>query len=180
MKCIHIDIILLNKWEIVLKAIHGLFVVALVCLATVSARAEDVVQVTSLIPYQSDDVANEAVRKECNWNTTMPRYLADESDGRVKVAEKNLDAITGKMLVLVATSLHTLGGRGWTGPKWLMLEGKLMQGDKLLGNFEVRRQTIGGSFRACSTLESLSEEISDDILEWLKEPGLNAKLGDAG
>lgn len=180
MKYIHLDTILINIREIVLKTIHGLFVLALVCLATGSARAEDVVQVASLIPYQSDDVANEDVRKECDWNTTMPRYLAEESDGRVKVADKNLDATTGKRLVLVATNLHTLGGGGWTGPKWLVLEGKLMQGDKLLGNFEVRRQTINGSFRACSTLESLSEEISDDILEWLKAPGLNAKLGDAG
>jgi hypothetical protein len=136
--------------------------------------------VSSLIPYQSDDVANESVRKECDWNTTMPRYLAAESDGRVIVAENTSNTKTGKRLVLVATNLHTLGGGGWTGPKWLVLEGKLMQGDKLLGNFEVRRQTIGGSFRACSTLQSLSEEISDDILEWLKAPGPNAKLGDAG
>lgn len=163
-----------------MKTIHGLFVVALACLAPVSARAEDVVQVSSLIPYQSDDVANEDVRKECNWNTTMPRYLAEESKGRVIVAENKSNTNTGKRLVLVATNLHTLGGGGWTGPKWLVLEGKLMDGDKLLGNFEVRRQTIGGSFRGCSTLESLSEEISDDILEWLKAPGLNAKLGDAG
>ncbi len=163
-----------------MKAIHGLFAVSLACLATASARAEDVVQVSSRIPYQSDDVANDDVRKECDWNTTMPRYLAAESDGRVIVAENKSSTNTGKRLVLVATNLHTLGGGGWTGPKWLVLEGKLMQGDKLLGNFEVRRQTIGGSFRACSTLESLSEEISDDILEWLKQPGLNAKLGDAG
>jgi hypothetical protein len=168
MRYIHIDIILLNKWEIVMKAIHGVFVVVLACLATVSARAEDFVQVSSLIPYQSDDVANETVRKECDWN------------GRVIVAEKNLDTTTGNKLVLVATNLHTLGGGPWTGPKWLVLEGKLMQGDKLLGNFEVRRQTIGGSYRACSTLESLSEEIADDILEWLKAPGLNARLGNAG
>lgn len=163
-----------------MKAIHGLFVVVLGCLAAASARAEDVVQVSSLIPYQSDEVANETVRKECNWNTTMPRYLAKESDGHVKVAEQNFDTITGKKLVLVATSLHTLGGGSWTGPKWLVLEGKLTEGGKLLGNFEVRRQTIRGSMRACGTLESLSEEITEDILKWLKKPSLNAKLGDAG
>jgi len=163
-----------------LKAIQGLFVGVLVCLATVSARAEDVVQVSSLIPYQSDAVANETVRKECSWNSTMPRYMAKESGGRVTVAEQNLDTVTGKKLVLVATHLHTIGGGGWTGPKWLVLSGKLMEGNKLLGNFDVRRQTIRGSFKACSTLESLSEEITEDILKWLKEPSLNAKLGDAG
>lgn len=136
--------------------------------------------VSSVIPYQSDNVANDTVRRECTWNTTMPRHMAGKSGGRVKVEERSLDAVSGKKLVLVATHLHTIGGGGWTGPKWLVLEGKLMQGKQLVGNFEVRRQTIRGSYRACSTLESLSEEITEDILEWLKAPGLNAKLGDAG
>lgn len=163
-----------------MKAIHGLFFLVAACMVTVPALAEDVVQVSSLIAYQNDGVANEAVRKECTWNSTMPRYLAEESDGRVKVAEQNLDAVTGKKLILVATNLHTIGGSSWTGPKWLVLEGKLMQGNKLLGNFEVRRQTIRGSYRACGTLESLSEEMTDDILKWLKQPSLNAKLVDAG
>ena len=164
-----------------MKAIQGIFGVVLVCLATISARAEDVVRVAAFIPYQSDSVGNEAVRKECTWNTTMPRYIAEESGGRIKVEEQNFDTVTGKKLLLVATHLHTLGGGGWwTGPKWLVLEGKLMQGNQLLGSFEARRQTIRGSFKACSTLESLSEDIADDILEWLKAPGLNAKLGDAG
>lgn len=163
-----------------MKALHGLLFLVSACSAAMPVLAEDAVQVSSLIPYQSDEVGNEAVRKECTWNSTMPRYLAAESDGRVKVAEQNLDAVTGKKLILVATNLHSIGGSSWTGPKWLVLEGKLMQGNKLLGNFEVRRQTIRGSYRACGTLESLSEEISDDILKWLKNPGVNAKLGDAG
>lgn len=163
-----------------MKAIQGLFVGFMVCLATAPAQADDVVLVSSLIPYQSDAVANETVRKECTWNATMPRYMATKSDGRIQVTEQNLDAATGKKLALVATHLHTIGGGGWTGPKWLVLQGKLMEGSKLVGNFEVRRQTIRGSFKACSTLESLSEEITEDILKWLKAPGLNAKLGDAG
>lgn len=163
-----------------MKAIQGVFVGVLFCLATAPARADDVVQVSSAIPYQSDSVANDNIRKECTWNTTMPRYMADKSDGRIKVSEQSLDTVAGKKLMLVATHLHAIGGGGWTGPKWLVLQGKLMEGKKLVGNFEVRRQTIGGSMRACSTLESLSEEISEDILEWLKAPGMNAKLGDAG
>lgn len=162
-----------------MKTIYGVFVVVMAGLAAVSARAEDVVYVSSVIPYQSDNVANDTVRRECTWNTTMPRHMAEKSGGRVKVEERSLDAVSGKKLVLVATHLHTIGGGGWTGPKWLVLEGKLMQGKQLVGNFEVRRQTIRGSYRACSTLESLSEEITEDILEWLKAPGLNAKLGDA-
>lgn len=163
-----------------MKAIHGLFVVVVACVAAASATAEDSVLVPSHIPYQKDDTANENVRRECNWNTTMPTYLAKASAGRVKVAEQNIEGVTDKKLMLVATHLHTVGGGGWTGPKWLVLEGTLTEGSKLLGNFEARRQTIRGSMRGCGTLESLSEEIADDILEWLKKtPGMNAKLGNA-
>ena len=163
-----------------MKAIQGLFVVVAACFGSASARAAETVLVPSFIPYLKEDTANEAVRRECKWNTTMPQALVDESKGSIKIADQNFDAVTQKKLMLVATHLHTLGGGGFTGPKWLVLDGKLMEGGKLLGNFEARRQTIRGSYTACSTLESLSEDIAEDIVEWLKAPGLNAKLGDAG
>lgn len=149
-------------------------------IAAMPVHAEDAVLVPSFIPYQKDDTTNENVRKECTWNTTMPQYLAKESAGRVKVAEQNIDVLADRKLMLVATHLHAIGGGGWTGPKWLVLEGKLLEKGKLIGNFEARRQTIRGSMKTCGTLESLSEKIGDDILEWLKNPGLNAKLGNAG
>ena len=162
-----------------MKIIQGLFVVVAACAGLTSAHADDTVLVPSFIPYQKSDTANESVQRECKWNTTMPKALVDESDGRIKIADQNFDTVAGKKLSLVATHLHTLGGGAFTGPKWLVLDGKLTEGGKLIGNFEARRQTIGGAYGACSTLESLSEEIAEDIVEWLKAPGLNAKLGDA-
>ncbi len=161
-----------------MKVMHGLWL-AVACAAAWPAMAEDTVLVPALIPYQSADTAGEEIRRECNWNTTMPKYLAKESRGRVQVSEKNIDDAADKKLMLVATHLHSIGGSSWTGPKWLVLEGSLLEKGKLIGNFEARRQTIRGSYKSCGTLESLSEDIGDDILEWLKNPGLNAKLGDA-
>ena len=165
-----------------MKAITGitLTVMLMVNLTAAPAHAEDLVLVPSSIPYHKEGTAKESIRRECTWNTTMPQYLAKKSEGRVQVADKNLDTAADKKLMLVATHLHAIGGGGWTGPKWLVLEGKLLEKGKLIGNFEARRQTIGGSLKTCSTLESLSEEIGDDIVEWLKNPGLNAKLGNAG
>ena len=162
-----------------MKLLRGLFVTATLCTLAGSVHADDIVLVPSLIPYAHDDTASEDVRKECDWNSTLPRYLARVSDGRVQVAQESVDGATDKKLLLVATHLHTAGGGHWSGPKWLVLEGKLTQGNKLIGNFEARRQTINGSMRGCGTLNSLGEEISDDILAWLKAPSLNARLGDA-
>ena len=106
----------------------------------------------------------------------MPRYLEKESDGRVKVANK--PSASDKRLALVATALRATGGGPFSGPKWITLEGKLNKGVKLLGSFEVRRQTMGG-YGVCDTLTSLSEEIAEDILEWIEKPSKGAKLGDA-
>ena len=115
-----------------MKTIRGFFVVAAAWVVATAAGAGEIVLVPSTIPYQKDDTANENIRRECTWNTTMPVYLAKESGGRVKVAEQSLDKVMDTRLVLVATHLHAIGGGGWTGPKWLVLEGKLMEGDKLL------------------------------------------------
>jgi hypothetical protein len=155
------------------------FVGAVVFLLAMSAHAENVVLVASFIPYANESTGTEDVRKECTWNTTMPRYLAKESHGLVKVADQSIDTVTDKKLVLAATQVHTAGGGGWSGMKWLVLRGTLTEGSKLLGSFEARRRTLRGSLRGCGTLDSLSEEISDDILEWLKTPSLDAKLGNA-
>jgi hypothetical protein len=165
--------------EISVKTIHAWFIGVVVCVTAMSAQAADVVLVSSLIPYDTGSTASEDVRKECTWNTTMPRYLAKQSNGLVKVSEQSIDTVTDKKLVLAATYIHTAGGGNWSGPKWLALQGRLMEGNKLLGSFEVRRQTIRGSLRACGTLDSLSEDVADDILGWLKAPSLDAKLGDA-
>ena len=162
-----------------MKATRGWLVGAVVFLSGMSAHAEEVVLVSSFIPYDTEATESEDVRKECTWNTTMPRYLAKESQGRVKIAEQSIETIKDKKLALVATYVHTAGGGGWSGPKWLVLQGTLTEGSKLLGTFEARRQTIRGSMRACGTLESLSEDIADDILRWLNTPSVDAKLGDA-
>lgn len=165
-----------------MKAVSGLIFAAMLASPFLAAHAyaNDVVLVPATIHYQKDDTASESIRKECTWNTTMPQYLAKKSDGRVQVSDKNLDTAPDKKLLLVATRLHVIGGGPWSGPKWLSMEGKLLEKGKLIGNFNVRRQTIGGSLRTCGTLDTLSEEIADDIVEWLKNPSLNAKLGDAG
>jgi hypothetical protein len=162
------------------EAPYGFLVVAAAaaCLTAVPARAEEVVLMSPVVPYGADS-ASEDVRRDCTWNSTMPRYLAGESEGRVKVLEQGIDEASERKLALVATLIHTAPGGGFSGPKWLTMEGKLTEGGKLLGNFEARRQTIRGSMRGCATLDALSEDIASDILEWLKAPSLNAKLGDA-
>lgn len=158
-----------------MKKVHGLLVVGALCAMAVSARADSIV-VSPKVTY-AKGAADANIRRECKWDATMPRYLAKESNGRVKVANKA--SASDRQLVLVATALRATGGGPFSGPKWITLEGKLTKGGKVLGNFEVRRQTMGG-YSVCESLTALSEEIADDILEWIEKPGKGAKLGDAG
>ena len=147
---------------------------------TVGPTAPTIVVYTApVIPYQDSETAPQWVRDDCDWNRVMPRYLAEQSEGKLRVGEAAADGGRHRELSLVAVTLHTLSGSAYTGPKWLVLEGRLTEGGKLIGNFEVRRQTIAGSLSACKTLNNLGEEISSDILDWLDEPDFNSKLGNA-
>ena len=66
-----------------MKIIHRLFVALVACVTAASARAEDIILASPLVPYDKVGTASEDVRKDCDWNATMPSYLAKESDGRV-------------------------------------------------------------------------------------------------
>lgn len=39
-----------------------------------------------------------------------------------------------KRLTLVTQTLHTVGGGIWTGPKWVVIEGKLTEDSKTIGS----------------------------------------------
>ena len=158
------------------------------CAASPSAFADadsesegppEIVLTDAAIPYLNADSADEALRQECDWNRTTAAYLASESEGRVVLPGSTARPAPNKRLTLVTQTLHTVGGGIWTGPKWVVIEGKLTEDGKTIGSFEGRRQSIRGSLSGCKTVRELGEAVADDILGWLDAPKMNSKLGDA-
>ncbi len=141
--------------------------------------ADEKIMLSSVIPYADKDVANDSVRQECDWNTKLAQNIVKESDSTVETTDQDLAQIQGKTLIIQADNVHAIGGGSWTGPKWAHIHGTLQDHGKVIGSFEALRRTIGGSFGACSTLDNLGEELGQDVAKWLKNPTMNAKLGDA-
>ncbi|MBS1207849.1 MAG: hypothetical protein H6R19_247 [Proteobacteria bacterium] len=131
-----------------------------------------------VIPYADKDVGNENVQNECDWNKRMPDQLVRNSEGKLRLETPENAESAPSRLELLTTALHTIGGGGLTGPKWIALSGSLYQDGLLAASFTALRRTMRGSFSGCKTLVSLSEELSGDILEWLENPVMDAKLGD--
>jgi len=131
----------------------------------------DVVTIGSTIPY-ADGVGSELIRSECNWNTVMPALMVIQSRHTLASTEEDLAKVTGKKLFIKTSDIHVIGGSNFSGPKWIVLQGELVDNGKLLGNFEFKRMTMGGKFTACKTLDYISESLIKDILKWLKKPGM--------
>lgn len=130
-----------------------------------------------LRPLDKDSVAEDD-RKNCPWDTFIPKTMAESNDGLVGITEQDINKLKSRRLLLTLNNSRFAGGGVYSGAKWMEIDGKLMDEDKLIGSFTVRRWTIKG-WTSCGVVERLGEELSDDILNWLKAPGMNTLIGDA-
>jgi hypothetical protein len=160
------------------KSLH--MIVPLCLMSAAIVHADEKVMISSTIPYENSEAANDDIRKECDWNQQLAKNIVKESNSTVEATDKDLAKISGKKLEIMIDHVHAIGGGSFTGPKWAHIRGKLSNNGKVIGNFEALRRTIGGSFKACSTLNNLGEELGQDVAGWLINPTLDAKLGDAG
>ena len=141
------------------------------------ATASDQTTISSKLPYLNDQVGSAAIRNECTWNTTMPTAVVAQSKGTVISTDQDLTTVAGKKLIITVTNLHTAGGMGFSGPKWIALRGELIEDGKLLGNFELRRATSSGKSTGCKTLDYIGKALTQDVLKWLKNPVIMAAPG---
>ena len=73
-----------------------------------------------------------------------------------------------------------------SGAKSIVLEGKLLRDGQVTADFVAMRYTSNGAFgnynrgfkSSCGILEDVVEELAEDVGEWLREPTMNALLGD--
>jgi hypothetical protein len=136
------------------------------------------IKVGATMSVRSNDAIDETNGTACPLTAQLPRFIADKSDGDVYVFAGDIKAAKGKRLLLSITSAHGLGPGQQRGDKWLTVNGSLVDDDRELGSFVVRhisQRSRGG----CGMLDQLSEELRDDILDWLAHPTANAQLGDA-
>lgn len=158
-------------------AIVGLL--ALVCTSSVlAAEPAAKIRVAAKMDGTTGEHVPEAVQKECTaFGTVVPELLA-KGNKEVSVVPDLGDKAQGRVLELKVTEVRAHGGGVYSGPKKMTIEGKLSKGGEPVGSFTARRGSMKRS-RTCKLLVAVEKGLSKDILKWLKEPTMDAKIGKA-
>ena len=85
----------------------------------------------------------------------------------------------GRFLDVAITDVHAVGGGGYSGLKWVEVQGALMEDGVPVASFLAKRTTRGGGWGACGAAQRCVKAISKDISNWLANPEDGALLGDA-
>lgn len=161
-------------------------VVAVFTLLALSTEAQEgAVTIVSPVPFAESSGATSNVKADCTLETRLPKFIEDYSKKGVAVVigDDPGDASSGKVLRLEFTNVHGPGGGAWSGPKLVTVEGTLTDNGEVIGSFIGTRYSGGGAFGGykgtCSILGRCIKALGKDIAAWLKNPTMDALLGDA-
>lgn len=111
------------------------------------------------------------VLSECMIQTKLPQLIADHASS-VTLVDK---AGGPNRLELKIVDIHAPNGGMFSGPKWLVVEGRLFSGGAQKGNFTVRESSMA-SATACGMLDKVMRVMAVDIADWIAHPTKNATL----
>ena len=167
---------------------HLLTVVVATMLATISLPAyaeEGSVTVISPVPFAEGSGASSNVKAECTLDTRLPQFIeaAAKRGVQVVVGEDPGEGADGKILYLEFTNVVGAGGGAWSGAKSVTVRGTLKENGEVIGSFIASRYSGGGAFGGykgtCSILGRCIKAIGKDVAAWLKNPTMDARLGNA-
>jgi hypothetical protein len=138
----------------------------------------DGIKIPTAMTAMRADVVDAEFSATCPWQQILPRYLAENSEGAAYRVSEDIESAKGRKLSLKVANVRVAGG-GWvSGAKWLKVVGSLSDDKGEIGNFVALRHSLK-SYTRCGTFEQVSKEMSEDILNWIRHPSMNAKLGNA-
>jgi len=136
-------------------------------------------------PFLDEGLIAKNIIEECGLPESQMRLLrekAAKSGVSLSEDEAAVAAKSGKVLVLETTNAIS-SGNAFTGHrKQVAVRGKLFDNGVEVGNFLAIRNSMGGigaGFKgSCTVLYRCQDAIAEDILEWLKNPTKDGRLGD--
>lgn len=136
------------------------------------------------IRFNQQAYIRDAVKKECNLDAKLLQYTEQFAANRYAsiMTDSSSAPSDAQILTIEIEQVQGGGGGAWSGGKMVLINGKLTQGGKLLGDFKGRRYSGGGMFGAykgtCAILGRCVKALGKDIAEWLNNPKHQSVLGD--
>lgn len=137
------------------------------------------------IPFKKGIYVTEAVKRECSLGPKLSRLIRSYGDKyRVSVINDAKPKKGDKILDIEIIHVNGVGGGAWTGSKAVVIEGKLKQNGKVLASFRGSRTSGGGAFSGfkgtCAILGRCVKSLGRDVARWLRNPVMDASLGEGG
>jgi hypothetical protein len=158
---------------------------AITLLVIALPAAAETYTVANIVPFAENSQASNDVKSSCALDTRLPQFIEKAAKRGVDVVISGdpLEDAEGKVLYLEIVHVLGTGGGAWSGAKSVTVEGVLKENGEVIGSFTGARYSGGGAFGGfkgtCSMLGRCVQAIGKDIAGWLKNPTMNAMLGDA-
>ncbi len=145
-----------------------------------AALAADTVKIAKVVPYKDAAAIAASNLIKCDWNRDLSELIVGKSHGTVEAVDGDIATMQGMRLELTIVGAHTAGGGSISGPKYARIEGELREGGNLLGNFSLKRVSARPfTLSVCGPMEKIANALSDDIVDWLKNPTIDPNAGKA-
>lgn len=136
-------------------------------------------------PFLDEGLIAKNIIEECGLPESQVKLLREKAEKSGVSLSENEEAVaakTGKVLALETTNAISSGNAFMGHRKQVTVRGKLFDNGAEVGNFLAIRNSMGGfgaGFKgSCTVLYRCQGAIAEDILEWLKNPTKDARLGD--
>lgn len=147
-----------------------------------SLAQADTVTISESTPFAEGNGASDNVKEECSIETRLPKYLKDYAKKHTNVVftTEPLESAEGKVLYLEFEHVFAPGGGGYSGAKSVSVVGELKENGEVIASLTADRAALFGiTPGTCSMLKRAVKKLGQDIGNWLKEPTMDAMLGDA-
>lgn len=138
-----------------------------------AAAAAKGIHLSPITPVSPSVHVHEKVLAECRLQTLLPQLIAERNTDIVLS-----DAPGGQKLELKIVDIHAPSGGWFSGPKWVTVEGRLLQGKTVKASF-IAKETSMASATACGMLQKVVTVLASDIAGWLQNPQKGSTLGSA-
>ncbi len=136
------------------------------------------------VSFNKQAYIREAVRNECNLDGKLVQFIEQYAAGQYAkiITGSSTGSRDAQILTIEIEQVQGGGGGAWSGGKMVLINGKVTQNGRVLGDFKGRRYSGGGMFGGykgtCAILGRCVKALGKDIAEWLTHPASKAVLGD--